>query len=83
MTPHLFSSSSGKALFAPQTGGRSGAEGDPFRQGAGSVGVRGRFALSRAAPSPGLRFAAPEDDEKGFCVTQSANTLVECNKDLT
>ena len=66
MTTLLLSSSSGKALFAPQTGGGfvilrpiedrtgGGAEGDLFRQDVSSRRVRDRFALSRAAASPGL-----------------------------
>jgi hypothetical protein len=56
VTYSLPSSSSGKPLAA-QTGGPSGAEGDLFTQT-----VLDSFALSRAAGSPGLGCASPEDD---------------------
>ena len=51
MIPCLSSSSGERS----ETGGPSGAEGDLFGQDVGSIGVRNRFALSRAAGSPGLR----------------------------
>ena len=38
-----------------ETGGPRGAEGDLFRYDAERSDGRGRFALSRAAGSPGLR----------------------------
>ena len=52
--------------MAAQTGGPSGAEGDLFSRGEGSSDVRDRFALSRAAASPGRRRKSglPEDDER-------------------
>ena len=48
-------------VFAAQTWGQSGAEGDLFRQDAGRDRVRDRFALPRASPDP--IFDRPEDDE--------------------
>jgi hypothetical protein len=41
-------------------GGRSGAEGDLFGQDGGRVGVRGRFALSRAAAFRAFAALRPE-----------------------
>ena len=51
----FLSSSSGERS---ETGGPSGAGGDLFRQAVVNSGASDRFALSRAAGSPGLRGCA-------------------------